>query len=359
MELSGMFTKTINPFICIVLLVSGCSSQMGNVSDDFKVSLEKWTALSRFSESFLEETPFKVLVSITRNNNINQGLKFNGFRLSRHESPFEINLLAPNITSKYICNPNCVYLSELVILNNSKLDVVSNIYFEANEFELFEFYSKLYQLNSKVEKYTRVNDPLFIRYLDWLSSSNPAIDKLSDFVSYLEQALNEESFIDFVNNPKKRFIAMDNALSENKSWTNLDPLENKSWTNLDPLENKSWTNIDLLSSVNWSDETIPWDSPSPVPEIKIASQQSQQDEHPMGIDDVVCIGTLNQFGLVTQVIGHEIKVAIQGELRVFTDGLLSNAKPNRIIDLSGKVNFVRINKTNTFPLNELTQCDVY
>jgi hypothetical protein len=345
MLLSGMFYNIINiiAFTLLLSLLTACASQKEHAAKDFKLSLEKWQALTQFSESFLEQTPIKVITSISKNYYVDSGFKLTNFRLSLSESATEINLLKPNITSKYICNRNCVYLSELVVLKNKELDIVSNIYFEANEFELFEFYSKLYLLNTKVEKYTQVNDPLFLRYLAWLAMYNPPIDDINDFISYLEQVLDEKSFFDFVNDPKKRFVAKDNS----------------------PLDSKLWTHEDLSLSDKWTEEQIPWGN-SAEEQISwessalttVASTKAQQ-AHLIDIGDVVCVGVFNQFGIVSQIIGNKIEVALRGELRVFSNGILSEDIANSILKLNGKIDFIEINKTQLFSETELVKCDVY
>tara|TARA_R110001583_G_scaffold9788_2_gene45932 strand:- start:47601 stop:48707 length:1107 start_codon:yes stop_codon:yes gene_type:complete len=361
----------VNVFVLIlILLISACSNQIDNAGDDFKVSLDKWEALTRFSESFLEKTSMKVVVSINNNSGVNNGFKLSGFRLSLSESASEINLLRPNITSKYLCNVNCVYLSELVRLKNKELDVISNIYFETNEFEFFDFYSKLYLLNVKVEKYTKVNEPLFLRYLEWLSLNSPPINDINLFIAYLEQVFEEKSFLDFVNDPSKRFVSIDNFPQENKSWTHSDLLLNNEWSD----EVTSWDSSPP-PTMPWDSRpppAMPWDS-SPPPampwennsfsdiEMAIGQNTPIKVQQPSFIDisDVVCIGEFNQFGIVTQIIGNNIEVEIRGELRVFTNGVLSRADANSILKLSGKIYFIDINKTQLFSRAELVKCDVY
>lgn len=365
----------INVFVLILILISACSNQIDNAGSDFKVSLDKWKALTQFSESFLEKTSVKIVASIDNNSGVDNGFKLSGFRLSLSESTSEINLLRPSITSKYLCNINCVYLSELVSLKNREFGVVSSIYFEANEFEFFEFYSKLYLLNDKVEKYTQVNDRLFIRYLDWLTKHSPEFDDINDFISYLEQMLDEDSFIDYVNDPKKRFVSIDNSPLENKSWVLSDLSLNNKWS----VDNSPLPAMHLGSSslqvIPWENSlppAMPWENSLPpvmpweinsLSDLAMSVGQNSpieaQQSSLIDIGDVVCIGVLNQFGLVSQIIGKKIEVDLQGELRVLNNGILSVAKANSILKLSGKIDFIALNHTQLFSETEYVKCDVY
>jgi hypothetical protein len=390
MGLNGMCSKIINfnVFVLILILISACSNQIDNAGDNFKVSLDKWEALTQFSESFLEKTSMKVVVSIKNNSGLNNGFKLSDFRLSLSESASDINLLSPNITSKYLCNVNCVYFSELVGLKNEKLDVISNIYFEANEFEFFEFYSKLYLLNVKVEKYTQVNEPLFLRYLEWLSLNGPPINDINVFIIYLEQVFEEKSFLDFLNDPNKRFVAIDNSPPENKSWTRSDLLLNKKWTDeitswdnspppIMPWENSHtpvmpWENsrTPVMPWKNSHTPVMPWEN-SRTPfmpwennaladlAMDVGKNAPIKSLQPALIDigDLVCIG--DQFGIVSQITGKKIEVDLRGELRVLDNGILSVAKANNMLKLSENIDFIKLNRTQFFYYTELVECDVY
>jgi len=357
---------------CVLFSLCSCQSNLQIVGDKHKTSIEKWHELAKFSESDLNSFKVKLVASFSLNDESSNLYQLNNFRISVTESSFDINLLHPSIEQKYLCDPVCKQLAELIISESDEAGVLSDFYFDQSEFDLFKFYGDLYLLNNNVSHFNKYSPLLVDEYLLFLAQQNQLFSNINDFMVYLKEALNKEAFYAFINNPHNRFKTLSKSPLESDNW-NQEPLVNLPENmNKVVLESYQWNQEQNSTEILfWNNdqelaETLFWNDKQSIPEssnnsneIEDSNNDKPVNKNNIYIGDIVCHGPSNSFGLAQAVTGKTVTVQIAGVLRVYSEGVLMTPKPNEILIKKGKIDFVAVNEQQQYFIDEIEKCQVF
>lgn len=371
--------------IFLTLMVSSCQSNLEIAGDKHQTSTEKWHALAKYSSTTL--APFNLIITAKfdhSNISSKMAVRFTEVKLSNRTTPFNINLIEPSFSNKYICTPLCSQLTEYLQENNNRIsdDTLLSLYFKKHEFELFQFYSDMFILGDQLERLAKENPDNLYNYLQWISKSELSANSLIAFTLLLNEKLTVEKYQDFINNPPIIYPSVE---------TNIVASPENNW-----LENNSIPpEVALLSQSSSSiDESgTQQENPSPdddwVAQSEIASPEStfpnelweisplvSENKHwaPMNnspsknwfepadnkleIKDTVCSYNENYFGIVQSISQEEIHVWVLGQAKIKQDDIVSNPESGELFKEKIKSIFIPINKLKTFSLSDISLCEL-
>lgn len=347
----------------MLFCLCSCQSSLQKLGQKHKTSLEKWHELAKFSESEISSFNINLLATFSVNNQSENLYELDNFRLSASEGFFDINLLKPSIANKFVCQPACKQLSELIIFDGKNRGVLSNLYFNQKEFDLFKFYGDLYLLNKNIDFLNQYPKPLINKYMLFLANQNQRFSNVNDFLSYLKLVLNKKAFSAFVNDPSKRFDAIDTNPLESVAWVQ-NALSDVSETNAQgSIESLLWIKDEISNSETsiWVSDQVPdseslkWNEFDATSTIKDRVSNFEA----FYIGDIVCHGPSNSFGLVNKIQGRNATVQLAGEFRDLVEGILVTPSPNDILKMTGTINFIKLDQLRTYSIDEIEKCNVF
>lgn len=199
-----MGSASIRQFVVLViviqLLLSGCVSQKDLASERHRTTVEKFKALSDYSESLIIQQGVYVVGNIQHavsDAGVSYTLK--DIRLSHKENEYSFNLLSPSFYGKYSCSDVCVLINQYDIAPDSQGMTILERFFSENENVLYAFYSDFYLLNKNLELMTEKNRYFVFSYLNHLAQSANTFSSVEDFSRWFKSKTSLEAYIEYLS----------------------------------------------------------------------------------------------------------------------------------------------------------------
>jgi len=372
------FYKKVILFFC-VLTLTACQSKMAIDGKKHQTAGEKWVALAQYSSSTLDQYGIKITTSLSvdeRDSAINFIL--GDIRLSNKETNFTINLLAPSFENKYICTPICVQLVEYSKFSDNDSSTLLSKYFSKHEFELFKFYSDLFILEDQLKLLAQINNELLDDYLLWLSRNNISMKTFSEFTQFFSNKLTEKSFESYIREPNRQGDVAPNMFTENldKKSQGLFVTEEQHWSNKkfnspeDDWSDKPFNSPEAIWLKKEGNNEIKYLSPDDLWTIKTNLLQeklslTKANKHnlwlelkkiPLKTGDVACTFQDNYFGVVDSISSQQVTIAIRGQSKKITDGVIFDVDSGELFKSNSIVSFIPKNESIVFSIHDVTRC---
>ncbi len=356
------------PILCLVsLLLFGCQTTVEIAGNEHRTVVEKWQELARYAESKLVQYPMTITAELAISDKAGEArYVLKNIQLSASENSYNVNLVQPSFTHKYICHPVCNQLLEFIPIEENKGATILSLYFNHHEFELFEFYGHLYRLNDAIGLLDVIDAGHVEEYLGTIVQEQIRVNDLREFMLYLSDRLSAGAYENFLNNsdvagkPRHQLAGAGSARdfsqtmpSESDHWNlnvgkNNKAPESDLWVAHAGEEAKRWSPI--LSVTNYT-PTIDW---TPGSLEKEAWRRARK--LPFTLEDYVCSYKQNSFGWVTRVSDTDVTVELMGQAKVVRDGMISDVEDGFLFSDSKSISFIPIKGKKTFKLNEVAAC---
>jgi hypothetical protein len=329
--------------------MTSCSTPVQLVGERHQLAAQKWYALSQYTSSELPNYGFTVIAQLGVNNkNGLSELALKKINLQPNANHISLDLLRPDFTQKYICNPQCTQLVEYAGENT-----LLSEFLELYEFELFAFYGEMYVLNAAWVKLSNENAQVLSEYLIYLSNEKDGFDSLNDLIVFLKEATTLSAYRSFINDPEMRHTSLVKQYylqptSKAKTVSFIDANWHEGELTNDPIQN--W---DLTSEPK---ELETWTTPL-EPNTK-TSQWIGVKELPIVKGDVVCSFIDSYFGMVQSVSTKHIEVFIQGQARKSQDGLNTNVTSGSLFQENANLEFLPMAEKKQFVKSDIALCNI-
>jgi hypothetical protein len=368
-------------------LIASCQTPIESAGSDHRIVTEKWYELSKYAESQLKNHD----VTITAKLAINKlgEYKLSDIRLNTKETPFNIDLLAPNFNSKYICSPMCVQLVEYTNSSDVSGYTLLTSYFDQHEYQLYKFYGEIMLLNNQIKQLELINPNLFSDYLNVISKQEKSFNIPSKFIEYLRTSLSPQSFLKYLDSPidpmisevsfqEKETADWKNETNEEAPWlasqrviknnsTGQSTLSNNNITpdSLWKLQNLTEKDEYLTPNSLWLTKTLTEDEKINIASIKVTNSQFNVKSGNVWEDiryikikknDTVCSYAESMFGQVVQIQENIIKVLVIGQAKKSTDNIISNVPKGFLFKLEQNINFAPLYGYKDFQRSNIALC---
>ncbi|MBE0363765.1 hypothetical protein PULV_a1254 [Pseudoalteromonas ulvae UL12] len=197
---SASITRFIVLIIVIQSLISGCASQKDLASERHRATVEKFKALSEYSESLITQQGIYVVGNIQHavsDSGVSYTLK--DIRLSHQENEYSFNLLTPSFYGKYSCSDVCVLINQYDIATDNQGMTILERFFTENEHELYAFYSDFYLLNKNLELMTDKNRYFVFSYLRHLTQNENTFSSIENFSLWFKRETSLDAFTEYLS----------------------------------------------------------------------------------------------------------------------------------------------------------------
>jgi hypothetical protein len=311
---------------------------MAKVGEAHKLVFDKWQSLANYAAGPLLSTKLVLvakldLVSIDDE----QQFKLSAIKLAKKETYFDINLLHPSFEYKYICNPQCIQLTEFLSNDKNFGNTLLDNYFSKHEFELFKFYGAIALLNDRFLAMQQANPNRVSVYLDWLVKQDKEFATVKEFSQYLVQAVSDEGFLTFINEPLNFYasLAQEREDDQLQQYSAEDVIEN---------ERQHWY------SGSTPDQLLVMQPPPFILPSELSSGS-------FNIGDTVCSFNDNKVGVISEIRGRNIQVQLVGQIQSLVDGQTLAANMGDIFNSEITPYFSSINENKVFTEQEIALCN--
>lgn len=371
--------------ICYGITVS-CQSPRDIEGEKHKITVDKWRELSRYSSSVLVNHGVFVSAKLSVfYENKYPRYQLTDISLANKEKVFSINLTYPSFENKYICTPVCAQLTEYMEVDSESSYTLLNQFLSNHEFELFDFYGKLYELNRRIERLEGLSSEQLSHYFSFLVTQNDSFANLKDFTQFLREKLTEQALKDYIRNPNRlvksqtinpaQFLTADhswqvgptkdsqgwqmNNTEELEHWVVGPTLDSELWVVGPNLESEQWKvgqneEIDLREQVSGYKATA--ESPN------IYSQNDKFSRQPNKLiaskNDLVCSYSMNMFGHLVSMNDAQVEVSLIGEAKLLEDGVVKSPEKGFLHNQVGNVTFLPLSGVRSFDRSDIFVCFV-
>ena len=354
--------------LVLLCLISACSTPIKIAGEKHRVAAEKWKELSNYTSSELPSFGFTVTakLGVTTKENKTE-LDFSDIKLATQANQLSLDLLVPDFTGKYMCNPVCNQFTEYDTLYSVQGRTLLDRYLTQQEFKLFSFYSDMFVLNDALLTLQQENSELLYYYLNYLTLVQEDVSSLEELTAFLGEHLSIGNFRAFLSNPQAQYKSLlYKSFSKNNSnpngFSEIKP--NNNW-------NENFLTIDPSSNWNTSDTIEPsndWDTSTDVAEQLVWLESAARNpanskwgvikNRPLKVGELVCSYSENYFGMVEEASGNHVNVFLQGQVQQYIDGTLTNYKPGILFEPVENIVFLPLAESRLFALNDVAPCDI-
>jgi hypothetical protein len=361
--------KCLNLSLLFILALSGCTSTLEQAGKNHALVFKKWQALSNYAGNTFTQIPILMVARLVVKQGSN-GKEFvlQDFHLTDKESDFQINLRTPRFEDKYICNSECVYLTEYINKDAQNATILTR-YFNKYEFGLFEFYGDVFSLKKSILAMQSVSNEHFDDYLQWIIIKGEHFNNLDEFTDYMRQSFNIQAYSQFIQNPNALYSQMitPSVITEESEISEVDK-------GSVPSEMMRWN----MSSDFTAEETVTYKQnqgalPSEMVRWNFRPALTSNDDSILAIKDrlmfdfklstqveagdVVCNIQTNTFGQVIEVRGTELSVSMIGRLQLVKDGIVSQTITKDSFSSQYPKHYAKISGIQSFMADEIVVCD--
>jgi hypothetical protein len=311
-----------------VVLLFACQTELKIAGNNHQLVGAKWRALAVYAESKLIKHGITISAKlVVVNSEGNEEFRLRKIKFSYSADVFNVDLLVPSFEQKYVCDPKCYQLLEYKSGDGRSGETMLTHFFNQHEFELFKFYGDLVLLSEKLETVHRSSGALLGYYLKSLTDEKYSFESTEDFIAFLDKALNEESFVSFINDPNSQNSSFlkSYAVSPDDGWD----LDTDVALELNSTNSENGENLTIEEDDIWLSSDI--DSPEVVFYQAIVNEQENTINSwlnakslPIEIGENVCSYENNLFGIVTSLTNQDVVVELLGQGKMLTEGILQD-----------------------------------
>ena len=360
-------------FSLFLNVLMGCQSAQQIAGDEHKLVVDKWRALSKYAHGVLNRYNISLgtRLSVDATNEKNPFI-LDDFQLLHKTSALKIDLLNPSFERKIICTPECSFITEYMADSSINATLLKQ-YFDDIEFELFKFYGDLVLLEGAFKELEEINQALFPKYLLWLITENKSFNSLIGLTEYLNKSLSKSNFIEFINDPSKRYslIEFDESLNPifpfKSDYGNSDNQElsviesNGELTNIEPefilTEQPGWQeNVEAIIESEFWPETLSSNDGVVASISSAESSWSLLKELDVSLGDQVCSFQEESQEQIQDVVDQITMSRIY--LQELPDSIVKDAIPGTIFMQPLEERFSIIKQNIVFSQDAIAPCNI-
>jgi hypothetical protein len=387
-------------YLPFFLLFTACQSPINQAQENHKSTVDKWQELIRYGESTLPEHGISITAQLSQRpiKNANAALSYqlSNIKLSEKSNLNHINLLSPWFKNKYICSPVCTQLTEYKSKTNLGSTTLLNYYFEEYQYQFYDFYVQVYQLNKKLEQLIDIQPLLIKDYLLYLVDQQKPQASLVAFVEGLNSTLTPRAYQDYLLEPKLRvgkyqpsqeglpsISSYNSTKQEQELWQQKIEV-NKENDNRQHATKNSTEVLMWQTMASDNKETLIWQKISVNTEA--GNIQAKKDEatktlftpsfeqwktiksNDLSVGDLACSYQGNMFGKIIAIEESEldniggnkdgaVTLSLFGKAKKIHDGIIENLASGYLFNTSEQaLSFEPVKGTKTFATQNISQC---
>ncbi|MGS2720625.1 hypothetical protein [Paraglaciecola aestuariivivens] len=392
--------------VLATLLAIGCTSNIEKVGEKHKTAAQKWKAMAEYADSELPSYGYTITAEIKLGESGNQPrFELDKFKFDLAEQASTVDLLRPEFDFKFVCKKTCIQLTEYIKTQKSDdaqaIDNIEEGSFLAKqlkqyEFQLFDFYAKLFLLNENIQSLANSQPEQFSDYLYYLVEQKTQKSTPQDFVSYATRVLSKSAFEAFLTDPvaqqvsrynraflDQKFgrstIASKHAVTPSLGWISKEQVLNDGIVSTDSDVPAEIADIDmqpshndgiLLMTAKTQDEmfieSLNFSAPNPESRYwqGLTSSRSTTSfwdkvrDLPISSGSSVCSYNENYFGVVKLLEKSSVLVQVNGKAKQYTDGVLKDIAPGSLFRSGSDIEFLPMSEEIYLDRHSLAPCKI-
>ncbi len=351
------------------IFLSACSTPLKQAGSAHAITLSKWQELATYAESQLGDYPIAITAQLTIAQQEGKArYQLANIRLIEKENSYNINLLTPSFEHKYICNPVCKQLIEYVEDSPTRGSTLLNEFFSQHEFELFNFYGKLFKLNEPLQQLAQLNAYSIGDYLKYVSQAQRKFQSLDRFIAYLRNNLKAEKYQHFLDTPSASNIRK--KARQVKTLFRPPPELEAEWSSPSEVSSPDMKLLQRLSvydkldwrlfpeSIRWQHRQFtPWKGVKGSTDHILQGSWLIAKNYPIQVNKYVCSYSDNTFGRVSKVSDSTITVELIGQAKLLQDGILHDLDEGALFSPANKsLTFLPLQGSQSFASEGLALC---